>query len=258
MTRGRTEAFGGIAADYDRFRPRYPQVLLAAVLAAAPAGPERLFVDIGCGSGISTRQLRRTVGSGPRVLGLEPGWDMRHQAVRATPVELRIAYAAAIAEAMPLGPRSVDLLLAAQAVQWFDRPRFYAEAAAVLRVGGILALLENNRSWRESEFLDAYETFLESASPGYSRRYRDHDYRSEISRSGRLRHLETRAVSWTLPLSESEFIAASETSTKVQAAIGSHGREQIVERIRELLRRHSEGGKVEIPYRSVLHLFTAW
>ena len=51
---------------YDRARPRYPDALVARIVAASP-GPD--ILDVGCGTGIAARQFRA---AGGRVLGIEP------------------------------------------------------------------------------------------------------------------------------------------------------------------------------------------
>jgi SAM-dependent methyltransferase len=57
------------------------------------------------------------------------------QIAQATP-HPRVTYRVAAAEASGLDDHSVDLVTAAQAVHWFDRPRFWAEARRVLRPAG--------------------------------------------------------------------------------------------------------------------------
>jgi len=74
-----------------------------------------------------------------------------------------------------------DLMLVAQALQWFDRPRFYQGCRARLVLGGVLAILQNNRDWKASEFLDEYEALLEETSPGYTRHYRSFDVEAELA-----------------------------------------------------------------------------
>ena len=61
------------------------------------------------------------------------------QIAQATP-HPQVTYRVAPAEASGLGRRSVDLVTAAQAVHWFDRPRFWAEARRVLRPRGVIAV----------------------------------------------------------------------------------------------------------------------
>jgi SAM-dependent methyltransferase len=51
-----------------------------------------------------------------------------------------VTYHVARAEASDLNDRSVDLVTAAQAVHWFDRPRFWTEARRVLRPRGVVAV----------------------------------------------------------------------------------------------------------------------
>ena len=68
------ESFGLDPGRYDRARPRYPDAMVQAIVAASP-GPGVL--DVGCGTGIAARQFQA---AGCRVLGVEPDARM------ATPV----------------------------------------------------------------------------------------------------------------------------------------------------------------------------
>ena len=60
------ESFGTDAARYDRTRPRYPDALVEAVVAASPG---RDVLDVGIGTGIAARAFRA---AGCRVVGVEP------------------------------------------------------------------------------------------------------------------------------------------------------------------------------------------
>jgi hypothetical protein len=51
----------------------------------------------------------------------------------------RIEYRVASAEQSGLAPDSIDLVVVASAVHWFDLPRFYEEVHRVIRAGGALA-----------------------------------------------------------------------------------------------------------------------
>src|SRR5579875_261316 len=60
------ESFGSDAERYDRARPSYPQALVDRIVAASPG---RDFLDVGCGTGISSRLFQA---AGCRVLGVDP------------------------------------------------------------------------------------------------------------------------------------------------------------------------------------------
>ena len=62
----------------------------------------------------------------------------RQQIERATPQE-RVTYRLAPAESSGLESGSVDLVTVAQALHWFDLPRFYAEVRRVAAPGAVLA-----------------------------------------------------------------------------------------------------------------------
>jgi SAM-dependent methyltransferase len=60
------------------------------------------------------------------------------QVANAQPHE-RVKYRLASAEKSDIDPGTVDLIMVAQALHWFDLDRFYAEAQRVLKPDGVLA-----------------------------------------------------------------------------------------------------------------------
>ena len=85
-------------------------------------------------------------GSGQAAVALAPHFqhviatDASHaQLTQATPGH-NIHYVCASAEQVPLTTNSLDLITVAQAVHWFDRPRFYREVDRLLVPEGVLAL----------------------------------------------------------------------------------------------------------------------
>lgn len=117
---------------YARFRPEYPPQLAAFLASIAP--DTRMAVDVGCGNGQLTQRLAAHFDA---VIGLDPSAD---QIANIVPGE-RITYQCAPAEQLPLANGSASLITAAQAVHWFDLPRFYGEARRIAAPGCVLALI---------------------------------------------------------------------------------------------------------------------
>lgn len=137
-----TEAlsFGAAAADYDRYRPRYPEAALRWAVAGL-AAPVRT-VDLGAGTGIVTAGL---LALGHEVTAVEPDPGMRAQFAAVLPGTPALAGSA---ESVPLPDGYADAVLVGQAYHWFDRERAHPEIARVLRPGGTFAAVWNLRDDR--------------------------------------------------------------------------------------------------------------
>lgn len=133
--------FAGLARDYARFRPSYPLAAIAAILDGLPASPE--ILDVGAGTGIATRLL---ADAGARVVAIEPNDDMRAIAEAAG----LTAFAHSAADT-GRPDRSADAVTVFQAFHWFANDRALQEFRRVLRPGGRLAIVWNERN-RVDEF----------------------------------------------------------------------------------------------------------
>ena len=127
------ESFGSDAERYDRARPRYPDAMVTAIVAASP-GPGVL--DVGCGTGIAARQFQA---AGCRVLGVEPDARMAGLA-RRFGVEVEVA----TFEAWERAGRAFDAVIAGQAWHWVDPVAGAAQAAQALLPGGRQAVFWNS------------------------------------------------------------------------------------------------------------------
>jgi SAM-dependent methyltransferase len=149
-----TNRFSGLADAYARHRPTYPDAALKYILAKAGLAQGSVLVDVGCGTGISTRQMAAL---GLRVIGIEPNREMRGRAAAepapagAVPPEYRYGRA----EATGLAAACADAVLAAQAFHWFEPEAAFAEFHRILRPGKWVALLWNERD-ESDPFTAAY------------------------------------------------------------------------------------------------------
>jgi SAM-dependent methyltransferase len=122
--------FSGHAGEYAAHRPSYPPGLIEYL--ASLCGERALAWDAGTGSGQAALLLADHF---DRVLASDASAE---QVAHARP-HPRVEYRHALAQHSGLPPRSVDLVTVAQALHWFDLPRFYAEVRRVAKPGGIVA-----------------------------------------------------------------------------------------------------------------------
>jgi SAM-dependent methyltransferase len=125
----------GFADYYDAHRPRPPGVLLDALVRYAGGGRLGLVVDLGSGTGLSARAWASRV---DEVVGVEPNQAMLSVA-KARTLETNVRYVAAFAAETGLPDGSAELVTCSQSFHWMEREPVLAEAARVLRPGGVFA-----------------------------------------------------------------------------------------------------------------------
>jgi SAM-dependent methyltransferase len=131
-------SFGEVADAYDRGRPTYPREAAAWLTADAPVS----VLELGAGTGKLTEQL---VALGHDVHATDPDAAMLAKLSQRLP-EVRTSQASA--EEIPAGDRSYDVVVCAQAFHWFDLDKALPEIARVLKAGGLLSLVWNERDER--------------------------------------------------------------------------------------------------------------
>lgn len=155
-TGGFKDHFSGIADAYAAARPEYPDALFDAIAVHVPA-PARVW-EPGCGSGQATHGLvarfRHVHAADPSAQQLAQHWacaderglatssagpDASARPGRLASSDPRVSLAVEPGECTALGYGSVQLIAVAQALHWFDRPKFFAECERVLAPGGVLA-----------------------------------------------------------------------------------------------------------------------
>ena len=127
--------FSGHADRYGAFRPTYPEALFADLADLAPG--RDLAWDCATGNGQAAVALapffREVVAT-----------DASPEQIEQARPDPKVRYLVAPAESAPLPDASADLVAVAQALHWFDLPRFYDEVRRVARPGGILAVWTYN------------------------------------------------------------------------------------------------------------------
>lgn len=137
--------FSNHAAEYAKFRPRYPALLFADLAALCPQREEAW--DCGTGNGQAAVALadhfRHVTAT-----------DASAQQIAQGQLHPKVSYRVATERDSDLPEESVDLVTVAQALHWFDTAAFFREVKRVLKPQGVIAVWCYNLS-RLGEPFDA-------------------------------------------------------------------------------------------------------
>jgi SAM-dependent methyltransferase len=125
----------GFAAGYDSHRPSPPAALLDVLCLEAQVQRPSLVVDLGSGTGLSTRAWADRA---DEVVGVEASPEMREQAEAATTAQ-NVRFVQAFAQETGLPDGVADVITCSQSFHWMEPEPTLAEAARILRPGGVFA-----------------------------------------------------------------------------------------------------------------------
>jgi SAM-dependent methyltransferase len=159
-----TSRFSDRVENYLRYRPGYPPEVIRELKSECGLTSSHVVADVASGTGIWTRALLE---NGNQVIGVEPNAEMREAGERLLAVFPKFKSVVGTAEATTLADQSVDFVTAAQAAHWFDRAPARREFVRILKPGGWLVLLWNERVTDSTAFLRDYEQLLLTYATDY-------------------------------------------------------------------------------------------
>jgi SAM-dependent methyltransferase len=186
------------------------------------------------------------------VVALEPVAERRRQLRALVPGALTVG---GQAEALPLATGSADAVVVAQAFHWFDGPAALREIHRVLRRGGGLGLLWNQRDesvpWvrRLTEVVEPYA--------GGAPRYRSGAWRRAFEATGLFTPLaEARFLN--RQVGPPEMVVERIASISFIAALPEQARRRVLEEVRRLLADDpalAGRSEVALPYRTDVYWY---
>jgi len=240
----RALSFGAVADDYDRFRPGPPLEAVRWLLPSACG----LVVDVGAGTGALTRLL---VERAERVVAVEP--DARMAAVLADRVP-RAEIRSGSAERVPLAGGEADAVLASSMWHWVDEPAAVAEAARVLRPGGVLGVLwsgpDRERGWM-ADVLGPTRGALQGRILGPPGAHMSRRHELHLPPDAPFAEPEHRVVDWSIDLSPDELVGLAGTFSTVIRLPASERRE-VSDLVAAVVSTHPalrERDRIEVPMR---------
>jgi SAM-dependent methyltransferase len=243
------QRFSNRVENYVRYRPSYPPELIALLEREAKLSPKSTIADIGSGTGIFSELLLE---AGYQVNGVEPNQPMREAAERLLSGYPCFRSVDGSAQATTLANQSMDLIVSAQAYHWFDTPEARAEFRRILKRGGKIALIWNERHLDTTPFLRDYEAMLRKFGTDYA------EIRHENIGPASLKLLFPDGYdTHTFPNSQRfdcEGLEGRLLSSSYTPAPGRPGHEPMIAELRRLFSEHQQDGQVSIDYDARVYL----
>ncbi|QYG93972.1 methyltransferase domain-containing protein [Iamia sp. SCSIO 61187] len=238
--------FSAGADDYERGRPSYPADAVGLLCRELAIGPGARVLDLAAGTGKLTRLL---VPTGAEVVAVEPVAEMRERLRANVPSAMVLD---GTAERLPLPDASVDAVTVAQAFHWFDAEAALREIAWVLRPGGGLGLIWNERDTREP-WVAELSRLIRWDERGEHRV----PYTTEVDWAARIDGLDVpfgpvrrHDTTYRQPM-DPDTLVARVLSTSYIASRPTAERERLAVKIRELVA--DLGDTFDLPYETVVY-----
>jgi SAM-dependent methyltransferase len=160
------ERFSNRVEDYVRYRPGYPREVLDVLRDECGLTAESVVVDVGSGTGLLAQLFLE---NGNVVYGIEPNATMRDAGEQFLEKYRHFCSVAGSAEATTLPGASADFVVAGQAFHWFEPKAARAEFERVLRPGGWVAVMWNERVSDRTAFQREYAALLREYCDDYAK-----------------------------------------------------------------------------------------
>jgi SAM-dependent methyltransferase len=244
-----TERFSTRVENYVKYRPGYPPAVVGLLGEECGLAPSSVVADVGSGTGILSELLLK---NGNRVYGVEPNREMREAGERLLRAYENFTSVDGRAEATTLPDASVDLITAGQAMHWFEPDATRREFARILRPGGWVVVVWNERLTEGTPFLEEYERLLLDYGTDYrevSHKYAEDSLIEPFFGAGRarLRTFENRQVF------DFEGLRGRLLSASYVPEPGHPNHPPMLRELAALFERHQTGGKVSVDYETKVY-----
>lgn len=158
MTTDPAKRFSSKVANYVATRPDYQSGVIDLL------GPTGAVADIGAGTGILSQML---LAAGWRVHAVEPNKPMAQTALASLGDHPQFHLHMGRAENTGLPDHSVEGVVAAQAFHWFEPDRARIEFQRIMKPGGQVTLVWNDRDAQNNALLGGYQEIIDEFGTDY-------------------------------------------------------------------------------------------
>ena len=231
-------------ADYVRSRPGYPPALVNDLVQEGRLSAGDLVADIGSGTGILSALFLH---AGCQVLAVEPNQAMRSEGEQRLGGSTGFASIDGSAEATTLAADSVSWIVAGQALHWLHPLRAGKEFRRILRRGGEVMIVWNDRKLTATPFQAGYEQLLQKFATDYNQVNHQNLGQDDIRRFLGTENVEQRVYANHQNL-DLERLRARLLSSSYTPGPDHPDRSAMLDGMERLFETHQEQGEVCILY----------
>ena len=237
--------FSNRAENYAKYRPSYPAGVIDILKSDCGLTKTSTIADVGSGTGILSELFLK---NGNPVIGIEPNAAMRLEAERLLAEFVNFVSTDATAEATRLERASVDFITAGQAFHWFDREKARTEFARILKPGGWVVLIWNERRLDSTPFLREYESLLFRYGTDYDQ-VRHEKVAGEIAQFFAPESFQLKTLD-NAQLFDFESLKGRTRSASYTPEPGSPSFEPMFAKLEQIFNEHKSDGIVTFEYRT--------
>lgn len=250
MSNNSTTRFANRVDDYVKYRPHYPVEIVAFLEQHYQLSPDKLIADIGAGTGISAELF---LDAGYKVIAIEPNKEMREKSIALLQHRFSGFYALdGTAENTGLEEENVDAIIAGQAFHWFDREKAKVEFERILKPGGIVVLV-----WNERNTISGFEKEYDELIKQHGKDYVTVDHRN-ISDEFIAAFFNPAPVQLEVFKNQQVFdfngLEGRLLSSSYMPSREDEGYERMISAVRHLFDRYQENDRITIHYATKVYV----
>lgn len=237
------ERFSDRVENYVKYRPGYPPEVLSLFRDEMNLQSDSVVADIGAGTGISAKLFAANENV---VFGVEPNELMREAAEEFLRDLPNFKAIDGTAENTTIPDDSVDFVVAAQAFHWFDRTKTRREFKRILKDGGFVVLIWNERQLDTTAFLRGYENLLIEFGTDYERIRHDNITRETLR--GFFQTDFRQAIFRNAQTVDFDGLRGRMLSSSYVPSADNPRFAEMIKNLESLFAEHAESGKIDILY----------
>lgn len=234
--------------EYAKYRPGYPGSIISFLTEKHSLTPESSIADVGSGTGISSKLF---LDLGCQVFGVEPNKEMRDRSKAELQSFEKFIAVDGSAHGTTLPSHSVDFVVVAQALHWFDLKLCKIEFSRILKPNGKVIVLYNQRDEAVSGLAKDYKSLLEKYGRDYKElRHRKHD---ELVQDNFFKSFEVKVFSNNQDLNFEGLLGRVQSSSYMPVK-GEEKFDLLMSELKSIFDEHNQNGSIRFSYNTHVYV----